>query len=156
MSSSSSSDVEPDWRLIGAIRCHDMSWLEHRCKMNLGWSRSKATKVMIEYKRFLTLKVMCEKDGNVVLAPPPTIEAAWTLHLLDNGDCQKLYDAAGTIILHDPDDETLQQSHIIATLCAYRSRFEHDEPKDIWDFPKCEPPLKKRRVSGGFPSKVSL
>jgi len=151
---------DADHRLHPTVRGHDFSFLEKPCQTKLGWTRTKTRKVIAEYKRFLTLKLMCEKDPTgkkVLLSPSPTIDALWHLHLLYNVDYFAL--CKETIIAHDPDgeddDSATKNSRVQYTLDAYHLRF-NDEPKDIWDFAppdeKQQPSSKKMKVSSSSSS----
>ena len=123
-----------------AVLGFDYSKVRERCMRRLGWSGAFVDRVLVEYKRFLVLKVRCESaTGNAELSPSDTLDALWHLHVLDTADYSvKLAEACGRVILHDLDgaDDVVsgRERRAEKTRLCYVALFNATPPVDIWDY----------------------
>ena len=122
-----------------AVLAFDYSKVRGRCVRRLGWSEAFVDRVLLEYKRFLVLKLRCESATATAaeLSPSDTIDALWHLHVLDTADYSvKLSEACGRVILHDPsgaDDVAARKVRAEKTKLCYAALFNASPPVDIWD-----------------------
>uniref|UniRef100_A0A7S3JWP3 Ubiquitin-like domain-containing protein n=1 Tax=Aureoumbra lagunensis TaxID=44058 RepID=A0A7S3JWP3_9STRA len=128
-----------DEKLHPAVKDHDFSDLLEECirDRELGWEKEEAEKKFLEYKRFLTLKINVEKDGeDVELSPSADIDTIWHMHLSNNWNYKSLEKSAQReCIRHNPagaKDLEGRRVRAVATISAYKARFETDLPQDIW------------------------
>uniref|UniRef100_A0A7S3NJX2 Ubiquitin-like domain-containing protein n=1 Tax=Aureoumbra lagunensis TaxID=44058 RepID=A0A7S3NJX2_9STRA len=126
-----------DDKLHPAVKDHDFSNLLNECIREFGWEKEEAEKKFLEYKRFLTLKINVEKDGeDVELSPSADIDTIWHMHLSNNWNYKSLEKSAQReCIRHNPagaKDLEGRRVRAVATISAYKARFETDLPQDIW------------------------
>ena len=124
-----------------AVLAFDFSKVRGRCMRQLGWSEAFVDRVLVEYRRFLVLKVRCESATATVaeLSPSDTLEALWELQVLDTADYSvKLFEACGRVILHEPDevlsDVAARKVRAEKTKLCYLALFNSHPPVDIWDY----------------------
>lgn len=112
----------------------DLDWLctallaDDQVQQLLSFDGSRASAVVREYRRFLTLKAL---RGDLVLPPPPLVDRAWHLHLCHTS--KYLADSTalcGYFIHHAPNESFKRWSQ--QTLDIYRSFFGEVPPAWIW------------------------
>jgi hypothetical protein len=91
---------------------------------------------IVEYKRFLHLKII-DGDWNAIkLSPSPTIDTVWHLHVLDTKHyASECLEICGHVIHHDPDgghDSAAQEIRYQRTLDLYKRTFLQDPPPNFW------------------------
>jgi len=123
-----------------AVLGFDYSKVRGRCMRRLGWSGAFVDRVLVEYKRFLVLKLRCESATATAaeLSPSDTVDALWHQHVVDTADYSvKLAEACGRVILHDPDgaeDVAGRKKRAEKTKLCYAALFNSNPPVDLWDF----------------------
>ena len=119
-----------------------------RLRQATGWGEAHTQRVLLEYRRFLSLAV--RRRGRV--CPSCAVDEAWHTHLLDTaryfGDfCPSVL---GTTLHHAPSrggDGISHQRHSRATLRAYRWAFGENPPTDLWPPPAQRFDERWRRVN---------
>ena len=99
--------------------------------------KGRATQVLHEYKRLLTLKALeLDVDGTRV-AGSPSLTAMWQQHVLDTAAYAHCCTAlCGSLLHHSPDapDEKEHGARCHRALQLYRRHFGEDPPTHTWDF----------------------
>ena len=105
--------------------------------------KGRATQVLHEYKRLLTLKALeLDVDGTRV-AGSPSLTAMWQQHVLDTAAYAHCCTAlCGSLLHHSPDapDEKEHGARCHRALQLYRRHFGEDPPVHTWDFGDIGPP----------------
>ncbi len=100
-----------------------------------GWSRTRAARVVEEYKRFVFLAV----TGSAPVCPSEDVDAAWHLHLTYTRSYWKRFcgEVLDRPLHHDPTkggpaEGAKHLAMYAETLTAYRAAFGRPAPADIW------------------------
>lgn len=107
---------------------------EARLASQNGWTLGHATRVCLEYRRFLYLT----QSAGQPMCPSPDVDQAWHLHLTQTRAYQTMCDQIlGRFLHHDPSREGAQelrrhQAMYEATLHAYATAFGEPPPAAIW------------------------
>jgi hypothetical protein len=90
-------------------------------------SRISSPDLLLEYKRFLALKVALGDFDASVLSPPAEIDAIWHAHILDTKHYRTVCEALGQgFIEHDPDggaDPAARDTRRMTCLAEYKKEF---------------------------------
>jgi hypothetical protein len=99
------------------------------------WSMDHASRVILEYKKFLYLT---QRAGHEV-TPSPEVDDVWHLHLTYTQSywgqlcgrvfSRPLHHVPGT---DSPEQNEIHQAHYVATLASYERLFGDSAPADIW------------------------
>ncbi|KAJ3046222.1 hypothetical protein HDV00_000034 [Rhizophlyctis rosea] len=111
----------------------DLTNLEQRMKRS---NPSTPSNLIIEYKRFLVLKIKLQDTNTTILSPSPLIDECWHHHILDTRHYQKMMNVVDMVIHHNPDggeDEAARKKRRQTTLAAYEKYFATKPPADIWN-----------------------
>ena len=105
--------------------------------------KGRATQVLHEYKRLLTLKALELDVEGTRIAGSPALTAMWQQHVLDTvayaACCTAL---CGSLLHHNPDahDDAKYSVSCHRALQLYRRHFGEDPPVHTWDFGDIGPP----------------
>ncbi len=111
---------------------------EGRLAAENGWSEAFASRVAVEYRRFLALVAI----GDEQLTPSDAVDQAWHLHLAYTRDywydlCRNI---VGRDLHHEPTSGGIDQREhyrdcYARTIERYRATFNETPPGDIWPDP---------------------
>ena len=105
--------------------------------------KGRATQVLHEYKRLLTLKALDLDVDGTRIASSPALTAMWQQHVLDTAAyaacCAAL---CGSVLNHKPEaqDDANHSVSCHRALQLYRRHFGEDPPVHTWDFGDIGPP----------------
>ena len=105
--------------------------------------RGRATQVLHEYKRLLTLKALELDVEGTRIAGSPALTAMWQQHVLDTAAYAQCCTAlCGSLLHHKPDahDDEKHSVRCHRALQLYRRHFGEDPPVHTWDFGNIGPP----------------
>ncbi|KAJ1619910.1 hypothetical protein T492DRAFT_1082017 [Pavlovales sp. CCMP2436] len=116
----------------------DPALLLERCSRQLGWDAAKSAGVLVEYERFMRLKVKRKDFDARKLSPSLAIDEMWHRHILDMkayaSDCMAL---CGAVIYHDADgdrDTMGRRRRVLTTLHHYHRVCSQEPPAAVWAF----------------------
>ena len=105
--------------------------------------KGRATQVLHEYKRLLTLKALDLDVDGTRIASSPALTAMWQQHVLDTAAYAACCTAlCGSLLHHNPDahDDAKHSASCHRALQLYRRHFGEDPPVHTWDFGDIGPP----------------
>ena len=105
--------------------------------------KGRATQVLHEYKRFLTLKALEADTEGTRVAASPSLNAMWQQHVLDTAAYTQCCTAlCGSLLHHNPDAQEEEKHNVRChrALQLYRKHFGEDPPTHTWDFGDIGPP----------------
>ncbi|KAJ1617281.1 hypothetical protein T492DRAFT_893986 [Pavlovales sp. CCMP2436] len=107
-------------------------------RVPLGWDAAKSAGVLVEYERFMRLKVERKDFDARELSPSSAIDEMWHRHIIDTKacapDCVAL---CGAVIHHDADgnrDFMGRRGRALTTLHHYRRVFSQEPLAAVWAF----------------------
>lgn len=129
-----------------------------------GWSAQFAIEAVIEYYRFLELKVAVRDHDAIRLSPSALLDQVWHVHLLNTKDYQADMKAFGCEFLHHSTDKAFDGDVKVHrrenTALAYEARFQSPPPEKFWGdsaIPQSQEqfsPKAKRRKMAAKPKSV--
>ena len=124
----------------------------HKLAREQGWSRRRAERVLVEYRRFLFLAVSA---GHGV-CPSEAVDRAWHQHLLDTRPYWEEFcpQVLGMALHHSPSrgsaaERQRLESWYAQTLASYGRSFGEAPPADLWPAPARRFPHSDRAGEGG-------
>jgi len=105
--------------------------------------KGRATQVLHEYKRLLTLKALDLDVDGTRIASSPALTAMWQQHVLDTAAYAACCTAlCGSLLNHKPEaqDDANHSVSCHRALQLYRRHFGEDPPVHTWDFGDIGPP----------------
>lgn len=105
--------------------------------------KGRATQVLHEYKRLLTLKALDLDVDGTRIASSPALTGMWQQHVLDTAAYAACCTAlCGSVLNHKPEaqDDANHSVSCHRALQLYRRHFGEDPPVHTWDFGDIGPP----------------
>lgn len=120
---------------LEALYTWDLSRVRRFMVEREGWSQEWATRVELEYRRFVELSYLYH--GIAMVPSCHAVDEFWHTHVLFTRDYAAFCEAVGKRFMHhDPtlgnEAEALQQPYAVTTLPAYIKHFGTSPPDDIW------------------------